>query len=191
MRCLLCSGWSWKAICTECIQTQLKPQPSTRILEEGFKVHSFFSYDTIAPLLHVKHQLHGGRVYNQLARLSFTSFINTIDFTTPIIAIPVDDHVRSGYSHTAILAKALNSLHVKPHYNVLRASSKVSYSGKSLSQRKANPRKFTCKLEGTHDVILVDDLITTGLTLTQARKALIKAGHNPLFALTLANAKEM
>lgn len=187
MRCLLCSGWSWKAICEECLDTELNPQPSTRILDEGFKVHSFFAYETISALLHVKHHVHGSRVYTELARVCFAPFIKTIDFRTPIIAVPVDDHIRSGYSHTAILAKGLRSLHVKPAYNVLRAQSMVSYSGKSLAQRKANPRKFTCTLEGSHDIILVDDLITTGLTLSQARKAVIKAGHNPLFALTLAS----
>ena len=153
-------------------------------------MYSFFSYDTIAPLLHVKHQLHGSRVYEQLAQHSFNSFIQTIDFTTPIIAVPVDDHVRSGYSHTAILAKALTSLHVKPRYNVLRAQSLISYSGKSLKERQSNPRDFTCKLSGSCDIILVDDLVTTGLTLLEAKKTLEKAGHTVLFALTLADASK-
>ena len=38
------------------------------------------------------------------------------------------------------------------------------------------------------DVILVDDLITTGLTLTQAIEVLKHAGKNVVFCLTLADA---
>jgi competence protein ComFC len=38
--------------------------------------------------------------------------------------------------------------------------------------------------------ILVDDIITTGITLQEAQKVLMQHGVNVLFALTLADVEE-
>jgi len=40
------------------------------------------------------------------------------------------------------------------------------------------------------DVILVDDIITTGLTLSQAIQSVEAEGKNVLFCLTLADARK-
>jgi competence protein ComFC len=79
---------------------------------------------------------------------------------------------------------------MKPLYGKLRARSNISYSGKDYQFRLLNPRHFFIKKFKEEDVILVDDIITTGLTLTQAVQALEKDGKNVLFCLTLADAKE-
>ncbi|PID48293.1 MAG: phosphoribosyltransferase, partial [Proteobacteria bacterium] len=78
---------------------------------------------------------------------------------------------------------------IKPHYGSLRARNRVSYSGKSLRYRKANPRDFECKISALENVIFLDDLITTGTTLFEALKVAKKSNIHPLFALTLADAK--
>jgi len=106
-----------------------------------------------------------------------------------IFAIPIDDHVRHGYSHSAILAKATKPF-LMPLYGSLRAKNHESYSGKSKTFRQVNKRDFifTCKDE--IDVILIDDIVTTGSTLEEAYETLKKHGVNVLFALVLADAKE-
>ena len=53
-----------------------------------------------------------------------------------------------------------------------------------------NPRNFTCKEFKEKNVILVDDIITTGLTLTQAVNVLHVKEKEVLFCLTLADARE-
>ncbi len=70
------------------------------------------------------------------------------------------------------------------------AKNRVNYSGRSLQYRLDNPRDFVYKGKSGIDVILVDDIITTGITLQEAQKVLIEKGVNVLFALTLADVEE-
>jgi len=188
MRCLVCEAFSWKVLCVACADYFSVLHPSQRTLSNGFKVNSFFAYDDVAGLLHTKHTPHGARVLDFLARVSFVPFIRKLTLESPLLAVPIDDHVRHGYSHTAILAKALKTPMVKPLYGALRATNTTSFSGKSLAFRKANPRGFTCKVPKGSVVVLVDDLITSGQTLLEASNVLTKQGITPLFGLTLANA---
>ena len=69
------------------------------------------------------------------------------------------------------------------------ANNKVSYSAQSLDYRLANPRDFVYKGKQGMDAILVDDIVTTGTTLSEARAVLQKSGIDVLFALTLADAR--
>ncbi len=70
------------------------------------------------------------------------------------------------------------------------AQNRVSYAGKTLQYRIENPRNFIYKGTSSVDAILVDDIITTGITLQEAQNVLLSHGVNVLFALTLADAKE-
>ena len=72
-----------------------------------------------------------------------------------------------------ILAKALASETISPRYGVLRATTQEHYSGKSLSYRESHPRHFTCKPFKEEFVIVVDDIITTGITLLEATEVLL------------------
>ena len=64
------------------------------------------------------------------------------------------------------------------------------YAGKSLQFRLDNPRDFDYHGKKDVDVILVDDIITTGITLQEAQKVLTQSGVNVLFALVLADVEE-
>lgn len=72
----------------------------------------------------------------------------------------------------------------------LLAQNSVTYAGKTLAYRLSNPRDFHYSGPNDIDAILVDDIITTGVTLQEAQKSLTQHGVNVLFALTLADAKE-
>jgi len=188
MRCQLCLNLSWQPLCKNCLKTLLKPTLSKRVLENGLEVYSFYKYSEIKNLLHTKHTYQGAKIFSLLAKNAFVPFIKTFA-CKDIFAIPVDDTVKSGYSHSAILAKSL-ALHVKPLYGSLRAKNKVRYSGKSLHVRRKEKRDFSLTCKSGIDVILVDDIVTTGLTLSEASLTCKEHGVNVLFALTLANAKE-
>ena len=102
----------------------------------------------------------------------------------------VDEHVKHGYSHTAILNRALNAEHIHPQFNKITAGSSNTYSGKSFQYRLLHPRKFKVKTFKEKFVILVDDIVTTGMTLTQAVEALEREGKEVIFCLTLADAEK-
>ena len=189
MRCHLCLELSWQPLCKTCLSTILTPTPSFRILDCGLKVYSFYRYTDIAPLLHTKHTYIGAKIFTQLARHTFLEFLKMVDLPKGICAIPIDDHVRHGYSHSAILAKATQP-YLMPLYGALRAKNETSYSGKSKAYRQAHKRDFIFTCKNKIDAIFIDDIVTTGTTLEEAHEVLKKHGMNVLFALVLADAKE-
>ncbi len=107
-----------------------------------------------------------------------------------VYIVGVDEYVKSGYAHVSLLTSAMKSKTSIPEHASLLATKRVNYSGKSLQYRLDNPREFV--YTGTEDVhaILVDDIITTGITLQEAQKVLMQHGVNVLFALTLADVEE-
>ncbi len=191
MRCILCLNYSFSIICKTCQQNFLAPNTTQRLLDDGFKVYSFYRYKEIQELLKTKHTHIGAAIYKILAKNSFTQFKKDFTFEEKVGIIPVDDISKSGYAHTAILAKALSSSKNKIYYHSLRADNKVNYSGKSLAFRLANKRDFSFSVKGKMNMILVDDIITTGTTLLEAKSVIEKAGSTPIFALTLADARDL
>lgn len=188
MRCMVCEELSFKHICKACQNEFLSPSFYKRKLLGNIPVFSFYKYQDIESLLLTKHTDLGYYIYTILAQNSFTLFSQNFKYDNNVCSLSIDDHVKSGYSHTAILNKELRSDSIKPRYAGLRASSSTSYSGKDYQFRLLNPRKFKMKAFIEEDVILVDDIITTGLTLTQAITEVQAKGKNVLFCLTLADA---
>lgn len=188
MKCMLCESLALTHICDSCQKTFLTPSIYKRKILNNIEVISFYKYSDIKNLLFTKHTDLGYYIYNILALNSFAKFATEFQHTDTITSIAVDDNVKSGYSHTAILNKTLKSKYIKPQFNKLRAKNDISYSGKSKEFRLLNPRDFSFKDETTKDIILVDDIITTGLTLTQATQSIQNSQKEVLFCLTLADA---
>jgi competence protein ComFC len=170
----------------------LQEERHTRTLEGGLKVYSFFSYSSIAPILHAKHHFWGHRILKEIASQTFKKFARNFAFDEKVAAVAIDDKPLGSYSHTAILAHALTSASILPVYGALRAKNSVKYSGQTYEFRRKNPRSFIVlpKIKKFKYAILADDVITSGLTLREANECLSKEGINVLFALTLADAKE-
>ncbi len=125
-----------------------------------------------------------------LAKLSFAKFKDFFDPRMTINAVALDDKVEDMlYSHSAILARYLKTKFVKPVFNVLKAQNHIKYSGKSLEFRQKHKRNYKL-LKTIHEpVILVDDIVTTGSSLLEAKKVLEENKISVLFALVLADAK--
>jgi len=189
MRCLICESLSLKHICKTCQNDFLSPSFYKRKILGKIPVYSFYKYKDIESLLLSKHTDLGYYIYTILAKNSFAPFALNFTYENDVCSLSIDDHVNSGYSHTAILNRQLASSKIKPRYAKLRAKSTSSYSGKDYQFRLLNPRNFRVKTFKEEDVILVDDIITTGLTLTQAVQSLESKGKNVLFCLTLADAR--
>jgi len=188
MRCMLCENFSLSHICLTCKHTFLTPSLYKRTILNNIQVISFYKYEEIKELLHTKHTDLGYYIYSILAEQSFKKFAQEFVFSEKITSISIDDRVKSGYSHTAILNKALKSRHITPLYTKLQSTNDTSYSGKTKEYRLSNPRNFTCKPFKENNVILVDDIITTGSTLSEACNTLTCKGKEVLFCLTLADA---
>ncbi len=190
MRCMVCESFSLKHICKTCQKELLSPSFYQRKLLGKIPVYSFYKYQDIESLLLTKHTHIGYYIYTILAKNSFQLFAQKFEYKNKIVSLSIDDHVNHGYSHTAVLNRQLKSDMIKPLYSKIRAKKAVSYSGKDYQYRLLNPRDFRVENFNEEDVILVDDIITTGLTLSQAVLALEKKGKNVLFCLTLADVRK-
>ena len=187
MRCMLCENWSFSHICKTCQKEHLAPSFYTRKILGKIPVYSFYKYSEIEPLLLTKHTDLGYYIYTILAKNAMKKFSDNFEFESRVAALGIDDHARHGYSHTALLARQLTSKVIKPYYGKLRAKNRESYSGKNYQYRLLHPRRFIVKKFEEREVILVDDIMTTGLTLTQAAEALHAEGKEVIFCLTLAD----
>ena len=187
MLCLTCKNLSFEIICKDCQKNLLTPSFHKREIDDGFFNYSFYSLSELEDLLNSKYHFFGDKVFNILAKLSFENFAQNFSFDSQILAIPIDDHTRHDFSHTAILANHLRSQFIRPKYNTLKATNIVKYAGKDLEFRQKNPRKFKVTKLSNQLTILCDDLITTGATIRQAKDALEKENNQVLFSLTLCS----
>ena len=187
MRCLVCGSLSLKHICSTCQKKHLTPSLYKRHLEDGTLLISFYKYQDIKEFLFTKHTDLGFTIYNLLAEKSFKKFAEEFFPEKRLISIAIDDRVDDDYSHTAILNNALKSHYIKPRYTLLHAQNRVSYAGKSRKFRQENPRNFQLHPFKEREVILVDDIVTTGSTLTEAIQTLKRQGKDTLFCLTLCD----
>jgi competence protein ComFC len=155
-------------------------------------VISFYKYSTLESLLLTKHKPEGYRIYKALAKITMKPFIEEFieNDDRKVYIVGIDEYVKSGYSHVALLTRAMKTKYSLPLHSSLMAQNRVNYSGKDLQFRLSNPRNFKYTGKRNVDVILVDDIITTGITLQEAQKVLLENGVNVLFALTLANVEE-
>ncbi|MBN2768576.1 MAG: ComF family protein [Campylobacterales bacterium] len=190
MRCFSCHKPSISVLCTRCKETLLKPEITVRKIG-SLDVYSFYSYASIEKLLFTKHTPIGHRVYKELANISFKPFMKHFVVNDPrdIFIIGIDERIKRGYSHVALLTHAMKTKHSKVLHASLLAQNKISYSGKTLEYRLENPRDFLYNGKNGIDAILIDDILTTGTTIGEARAVLQKNKVNVLFALTLADAR--
>ncbi len=189
MRCLSCETLSWQLICKTCQYYLLEPHFHKRELAENFFVYSFYGYDELKKLLNTKYEFYGDKVFNILGNLAFNKFSSNFTFNEKVIAIPIDDHTRHQFSQSAILTKHLKSHYITPKYSTLKATNIIKYAGKDLEFRQNNKRNFKYSGDKNIKVILVDDLVTSGLTILEAKEVLEQYNCEVLFALTLSDAK--
>lgn len=189
MKCMVCESWSFSHICSACQNNLLTPRLHKRKILGSIPVYSFFPYSEIEPLLLTKHTDIGYYVYTILARCSLGAFAQTWEYGYGVASIGIDDDPKSGYSHTAVLNRALKSPTIKPRYGKLRAQNHHKYAGKSVEERLLNPRQFAYRPFAEEEVILVDDIVTTGTTLSEAAEVLHAHGKKVILCLTLADAE--
>ncbi len=192
MRCYSCSKLSFKIICKTCQERLFVPTVGTRKVGT-LDVISFFKYSSLEVLLHSKHKPEGYRIYKALAKMTMKPFIEEFveSDDREVYIVGIDEYVKSGYAHVALLTREMRTKCSIPQHSSLMAQNRVNYSGKSLQFRLEHPRDFVYNGKSNIDAILVDDIITTGITLQEAQKILMNHGVNVLFALTLADVEEL
>ncbi len=117
----MCESLSLSHICPTCQEIFLTPSIYKRKILNNIEVISFYKYKDIKSLLHTKHTDLGYYIFSILAKHSFSKFAQEFDFPHVAKSIAIDDNIDSGYSHAAILSKALKSENIIPIHSKLRA----------------------------------------------------------------------
>jgi competence protein ComFC len=186
---MTCGALSLSHVCSSCQKTFLTPSLHKRKILGHIDVLSFFPYNDIEPLLLTKHTDVGYYLYTILAARAMRAFAREWSYEGAVASIGIDDRSWGGYSHTAILNRALKSPAITPLYGKLRAAHHYKYAGKSVEERLLNPRGFVYVPFEHQEVILVDDIVTSGTTLSEAAEVLHTQGKKVLFCLTLTDAE--
>ncbi len=130
-----------------------------------------------------------------LARMLFAAG-HDIWLQKPDIIIPVPIHalrlLHRRYNQSAILAKQLSFLTNIPtdYFSLIRRQNTIPQVKLSGEARRRNLKKafYVDKPENIKgkNIVIIDDVETTGATLNECAKSLKQAGANKIYALTLA-----
>lgn len=92
-----------------------------------------------------------------------------------------------GYDQAELLARAVARRRRLPVASLLRRLPGPAQAGRSLGERRVNPR-FTARRHAHQPVLIIDDVATTGATLSAAAAALRAAGVPEVHGLVVARA---
>lgn len=90
-----------------------------------------------------------------------------------------------GYDQAELLARALSRRWHRPCRPLLRRRPGPAQIGRSAAQRQSNP-SFTAVGLAPASVVVVDDIATTGATLTAAARALRRSGAREVLGVVAA-----
>jgi len=180
------------ALCLSCSQEQ---PAFTRAAAYG-------PYDAgMRDLIHLLKYEHVRPAANLLGRMLAEVIAELADgFTSVPVVIPVPLHVskyrQRGFNQSELIARAALKLHpaaldIKPNTSALvRQKNTGSQTGMTPAQRRENMRGAFAvtrpdDIRG-RDVLLIDDVLTTGTTASECARTLRRAGAERIFVATVA-----
>jgi competence protein ComFC len=193
--CYGCGKENFK-ICDKCLKrcTKAVETPSLYITS----IYSFKD-PLIKQIIHEIKYYHHSDLIETLVKEVANEFQKTIDYELSainwvLIPIPMPrlrKYIR-GYNQSEIIAKKLGeklSLPVNSNLLIRSYSPKRQVSTKTRNERIKNQYNTFRVNNNVKDlnIILVDDVTTTGATLNEARRVLLKAGAKSIRAITIAH----
>lgn len=117
--------------------------------------------------------------------------IEQLPSTTIVVPVPtIPSHIRQrGYDHAALLAKAFARQRELAYRSYLYRETATSQRGAARVERVAQAKvafTATTSLSPNHPYLLIDDIVTTGATLSYAADALRRAGAKEIWVAAIA-----
>lgn len=209
--CVSCStklNTSENSLCNSCL-SQIK-RASTQRLEREFDrkfrnnkiISDFFSLYIFEKDKELQHAIHGLKYNNnftvgkflgqQLASVMLSE--NKIWNIDLIIPIPLHQLKKAerGYNQSFYIAKGVNKIFKKKISagNVKRTRYTESQTSMNLSEREENIsgafKVVTASAIKDKTILLIDDVITTGATISECGRVLLEAGSKNIYAASVA-----
>lgn len=184
---MICGRFNLQIICKLCL-ANIHIYPNKRVLKDNFIVYSFFKYDQVGFLLKSKYYIIGSRIYKTLANKANNYLKSILDSSMDnVYSIGIDDRIKHYYSHTGVILQSFKHI-AKPIFGALTSDNNIKYAGCDLKFRKNNKKNFKYNGKRNINAILVDDIITTGSSIMQAKEVLQANNVRVLFAVVLSDA---
>ena len=184
-RCPVCEV-TGPAPCARC-RAELAPAPLLPLPPGLDRVTAAFAYDGAARELVARLKYRNGR-----AAVAFiaSALAETVDGARVDVVTwaPTTDERRRvrGYDHAELLARAVARRLRLPARGLLRRAPGRPQTGRRAHERRADPPSFVAPRRPPTRVLLVDDVTTTGTTLTAGARALRAAGATSVVAVVAA-----
>ncbi len=200
-KCCFCGKLSAEGICPAC----QKKLPYTQ--EQSCRQRFPYVKSCVSPLYYegevrasmLRYKFHGLSAYGETYGRLMAKAIDEIGFSCDIITwVPLSRQRKRkrGYDQAEILASELAAycdLPCMPLLKKIRNNPAQSGSG-NAAKRKANVSgcysAVNEQLMQGKSVLLVDDVVTTGATLSECARVLRQAGCDAVYAAALARSKE-
>jgi ComF family protein len=185
--CALCALPCASEYVTVCGQCMIKRPPFSKVIFYGL-------YDGILAEAISQMKFHGlKRLSSPLGKLLLNCNLPVIDGILPV-PLSVKGLRERGFNQSLLMARVLaKNLQVPLFMDILfKKKETLPQIGLSKKERLANLKKaFEVKgdIKGLR-LLLIDDVMTTGATVTECSKVLMKAGAQEIVVLTLARAGE-
>ena len=172
-------------LCPKCLKKSYKFDKAVSAVR-----YDEFSKKIILPLKHGDKTQYAKSIATMMS-VSGRTLANQSDFIMPV-PIHITRMLKRKYNQASLIVSYLSKIYSKPvlYTTLLRVKATQSQGHLSTSERKQNVSgvfavKHPDKIKGKN-ILLIDDVFTTGATVNECAKILKKNGANKVFVLTFA-----
>ena len=191
-KCLGCGKYG-SYVCKDCQVGLWEPEPGPRPANLDGLI-CLWAYDGLMQKI-IKKAKYSGQ-YN-LLQFSISNFQFPINFQCSnfqaIVPVPLyhDRQLERGFNQAEIIAKEISQIYKIPVVNLLTRTKDTGHQTLRNREERLNAVRgafqiSSCKFQIPQAVLLVDDVLTTGATLSECAKVLKKAGVKKVYGLVLA-----
>jgi len=210
VRCRICKKPSKEVICSHCIESFPKVtgyickkcgKPCVREFNvcnecRGKRLHFTSARSggiysgSLKEAIHQLKYKNGKILAPYLAEFASSSVADVMDGVDVIAYVPLTKkkEAKRGYNQAELIARALSSYYDKPIYNGLIKVKDIPEQNKlGLTERSKNVSgAFEAYSPVSGNILLVDDVYTTGSTVNECAKVLERSGASEILVLTIA-----
>lgn len=179
------SGKNKLYVCPRCLKSKPKFDKCVSVVR-----YNDASKKIILPFKHAD-KTNYAKIMGRMMASTVSPFIEKVDFIVPV-PIHLKRMLKRKYNQSALLSNVISSITGKPAlFNTLiRTSFKESQGHLSIKDRKLNVSgafsvKNPFKIKGKN-ILIIDDVFTTGATINECAKVLKSAGARRIFVVTFA-----